>query len=52
MAAAMICSIIRVMRLWRHREGGRTVPAMMCADHKEQLELLDHKRFQSASSGC
>lgn len=32
------------------KEGGRTVPVMMCADHKEQLELLAHKRLQSASS--
>lgn len=47
MAAAMTCSII-VMRLQRHKQGGRTQPVMMCADHKEQLGLLDHKRLQSA----
>lgn len=45
----MTCRIRGGTRLQRHKEGRRTVAAIMCADHKEQLELLDHKRLQSAS---
>lgn len=45
----MTCRIRGETRLRRHKEGRRTVAAIMCADHKEQLELLDHKRLQSAS---